>query len=73
MSGIAYTCFIELICALILNQSLAQLDLVILHTNDVHARFEETDTMGGECIEGSPCFGGVARRATFIKKVIIVK
>ncbi|XP_033503895.1 snake venom 5'-nucleotidase [Epinephelus lanceolatus] len=43
-------------------------DLVLLHTNDVHARVEETSKHSGKC-GGSGCFAGVARRATVIKGI----
>lgn len=45
-------------------------DLVLLHTNDVHARVEETDKFSGKCGGGGGgCFGGVARRATMINRI----
>nr|XP_020475124.1 5'-nucleotidase [Monopterus albus] len=44
-------------------------DLVLLHTNDVHARVEETSTHSGKCDGSGQCFAGVARRATMIKKI----
>lgn len=44
-------------------------DLVLLHTNDVHARVEETSEHSGKCGSGAACFAGVARRATKIKEV----
>ncbi|XP_076010988.1 snake venom 5'-nucleotidase-like [Genypterus blacodes] len=48
----------------------AALDLVLLHTNDVHARVEETNKRSGKCTADSgSCFAGVARRATMIKKI----
>lgn len=43
-------------------------DLVLLHTNDVHARVEETDLYSGKC-GGGACFGGVARRSTVIQRI----
>ncbi|XP_070569172.1 snake venom 5'-nucleotidase-like [Ptychodera flava] len=47
--------------------------LTILHTNDVHARFEETDVYSGACSEderaAGECYGGVARRATKIQEI----
>uniref|UniRef100_UPI003AADE4D8 5'-nucleotidase isoform X2 n=1 Tax=Centroberyx gerrardi TaxID=166262 RepID=UPI003AADE4D8 len=43
-------------------------DLVLLHTNDVHARVEETDKRSGKCTKGD-CFAGVARRAAKIKQI----
>lgn len=54
--------------------SLAQgFSLTLLHTNDNHARFEETDTYGFLCYpkdaQASKCFGGMARKATMIKKI----
>ncbi|XP_074471135.1 snake venom 5'-nucleotidase-like [Sebastes fasciatus] len=48
----------------------AAFDLVILHTNDVHARIEETSESSGTCrTNSSECFAGVARRATMIKRI----
>ncbi|XP_040921150.1 5'-nucleotidase [Toxotes jaculatrix] len=44
-------------------------DLVLLHTNDVHARVEETNKHSGKCTKGGECFAGVARRATMIKRI----
>ncbi|KAJ8023878.1 5'-nucleotidase [Holothuria leucospilota] len=48
-------------------------DLTIIHTNDVHARFEEFNKYGSTCsvkyAEKGACFGGVARRVTKIKEI----
>ncbi|XP_041661642.1 5'-nucleotidase [Cheilinus undulatus] len=50
--------------------SSAAWDLVLLHTNDVHARIEETSKHSGKCGASSgECFAGVARRATMVKKI----
>ncbi|XP_035385298.1 5'-nucleotidase [Electrophorus electricus] len=46
----------------------AQWELTLLHTNDVHARIEETNKDSGKCTKGG-CFAGVARRATKIKEI----
>ena len=47
--------------------------LTLLHTNDNHGRFEETDSYGFLCYprnaQAGKCFGGVARRATMLKKI----
>lgn len=47
--------------------------LTILHTNDIHSRFEETTAFGGQCFArdriAGKCYGGVARRATIIKQI----
>lgn len=44
-------------------------DLVLLHTNDVHARVEETDLYSGGCGGSGACFAGVARRSTMIQRI----
>ena len=45
-------------------------DLTVLHTNDIHGRFEETDKHGFVCnTKDDACFGGVARIATAVKDV----
>ncbi|XP_029281922.1 LOW QUALITY PROTEIN: 5'-nucleotidase-like [Cottoperca gobio] len=50
--------------------SSAAWDLVLLHTNDVHARVEETSKHSGKCgSSSSQCFAGVARRATMIRRI----
>lgn len=38
-------------------------ELIILHNNDMHGRFEETDEYTNQC-KGSKCFGGFARTST---------
>lgn len=52
----------------------ASFELTLLHTNDVHARFEEFNKHGTFCTpkEASQeglCFGGVARRATMLEQI----
>ncbi|XP_059212984.1 snake venom 5'-nucleotidase-like [Centropristis striata] len=51
--------------------SSAAWDLVLLHTNDVHARVEETSEHSGRCGSSgrSGCFAGVARRATMVRRI----
>lgn len=43
-------------------------ELTILHTNDVHARVEETNKDSGKCTKGD-CYAGVARRFTKIQEI----
>ncbi len=47
--------------------------LYIMHTNDVHAHFEQFNKYGGFCDEEhaaeGKCFGGVARRMTAVKQI----
>ncbi|XP_048701047.1 5'-nucleotidase isoform X2 [Caretta caretta] len=52
----------------------AAFQLTILHTNDVHARVEQTSRDSGKCQTrsgGGPpdCYGGVARRYTKIREI----
>uniref|UniRef100_A0A1B0GG38 apyrase n=1 Tax=Glossina morsitans morsitans TaxID=37546 RepID=A0A1B0GG38_GLOMM len=44
--------------------------LTIMHTNDFHARFEETNVKGNPCKSGEKCIGGLARVLHTIKKII---
>ncbi|XP_048841062.1 5'-nucleotidase [Brienomyrus brachyistius] len=46
----------------------AGLELTLLHTNDVHARIEETNKDSAKCTKGD-CYAGVARRFTKIKEI----
>ena len=50
-----------------------QLELTIMHTNDVHARYEEFDKGTVKCDRREDkqpvCYGGVARRATMVKQI----
>lgn len=43
----------------------APMELIILHNNDMHARFEQTDALSKECRQDdvllSKCYGGFAR------------
>uniref|UniRef100_A0A8C6TTK4 5'-nucleotidase n=1 Tax=Neogobius melanostomus TaxID=47308 RepID=A0A8C6TTK4_9GOBI len=50
-------------------------ELSLLHTNDVHARVEETSEVSGACSrsKGKHCFGGVARRATAVKRLRVAE
>jgi len=48
-----------------LHLAFAEYNLHLLHVNDIHARFEQTDKRSGRCsqedLEKQDCFGGVAR------------
>jgi 2',3'-cyclic-nucleotide 2'-phosphodiesterase (5'-nucleotidase family) len=47
--------------------------LVVLHNNDMHARFEQTNAQSGRCaqkhLSTNDCYGGFARVASFVKEV----
>lgn len=41
--------------------------LVVMHTNDMHSRFEETNAHSGPCVKGrGACYGGFARLKTAV-------
>lgn len=44
-------------------------ELTLLHTNDVHARVEQTSRDSGKCTHTSDCYAGVARRFTKIQEI----
>nr|XP_033498069.1 snake venom 5'-nucleotidase-like [Epinephelus lanceolatus] len=44
-------------------------EVTLLHTNDNHARIEETSEDSGKCLDGGPCFAGVARRFTKVSEI----
>lgn len=46
----------------------ANLDLLVLHNNDMHARFEQTSTSSITCWSGVPCVGGFARVAHVVRE-----
>lgn len=51
--------------------SAADFDLVLLHANDMHSRFDETDVYCNECREDdaalAKCYGGLARIAQVVR------
>lgn len=51
----------------------ALFNLTILHTNDIHSRFEQFNKFGGRCPEehaqSGKCFGGIARQVTKVKEI----
>uniref|UniRef100_A0A8C7DVT3 5'-nucleotidase n=1 Tax=Naja naja TaxID=35670 RepID=A0A8C7DVT3_NAJNA len=55
-------------CAALSVAAAGSFKLTILHTNDVHARLEQTSRDSGKC-SGEDCYGGVARRATKIRQI----
>lgn len=56
--------------ALVAGSASAEYSITILHTNDIHDRFEAVDASGNTCLpdadEAGACFGGTARLATAI-------
>ncbi|XP_062324812.1 5'-nucleotidase-like isoform X2 [Osmerus eperlanus] len=54
---------------LIFIESVLTFEITLLHTNDCHARIEETSRDSGKCDPKGPCFAGVARRYTKIEEI----
>ncbi|CAL8273124.1 unnamed protein product [Merluccius merluccius] len=66
--GLGHLRVLLLLCALTSHASSFQLTL--LHTNDHHARVEETGRESGRCRpDAGPCFAGVARRFTKVAEI----
>jgi len=55
----------------IMSNAQSTFDLVVLHLNDMHSRFEQTNRLSGVCspyeVEKEMCYGGYARVSTIIK------
>jgi hypothetical protein len=65
-------CFSIVFIVSILSFTSAEFSLTILHNNDMHARFEQTNQMSSKCSEkdagNNKCFGGFARVAYAVKE-----
>lgn len=63
--------FSVLVSMLAVNVATADFDMVLIHTNDMHSRFDETDMYCNECREDDSirglCYGGFARIAHAVK------
>ncbi|XP_070496371.1 apyrase-like [Chironomus tepperi] len=46
-----------------------EFEVTIIHINDFHARFEETNNQSLTCRQGQVCIGGYARMATVVKQL----
>nr|CAH7755734.1 unnamed protein product [Callosobruchus chinensis] len=65
------TSLVPLVVVLATASVSADLDLLLLHNNDMHARFEETEKNGGTCREDHrnvSCIGGMARVAHEVRR-----
>lgn len=47
--------------------------VTIIHLNDMHARFDETNMGSSTCKEGDACIGGYARVVSKVKELLVTK
>ncbi|KAL4132774.1 hypothetical protein QTP88_009874 [Uroleucon formosanum] len=53
----------------LLTTAAARYRLLVLHTNDMHSRFDQIDEMGTECVTSGPqCYGGFPRLKTAVDR-----
>lgn len=53
----------------LLSTAAARYRLLVLHTNDMHSRFDQVDAMGAECVAPGPqCYGGFPRLKTAVDR-----
>ncbi|CAI6346000.1 unnamed protein product [Macrosiphum euphorbiae] len=53
----------------LLSTATARYRLLVLHTNDMHSRFDQIDEMGSECVgSGRQCYGGFPRLKTAVDR-----
>lgn len=57
-----------IVCVLVGVCLTSAFDLTVLHTNDLHARYEETNKFSGSC-SGDDCYGGLVRLKTKIEEL----
>lgn len=55
------TSVVVVLASVVVALSAGELNLMLLHTNDMHARFVETDAHSGQCHAQGSCYGGFAR------------
>lgn len=70
MSELTCRCALwAIVCFFLLSGPVWTFELTLLHTNDNHARIEETSEDSGKCSARGPCFAGVARRFTKVSEI----
>lgn len=74
VSLVVFATLLELTIATPVVESDAEptLELIVLHNNDIHARFEQTDKYSATCSPdeamANKCYGGIARVSELVKK-----
>uniref|UniRef100_A0A0K2UE10 5'-nucleotidase n=1 Tax=Lepeophtheirus salmonis TaxID=72036 RepID=A0A0K2UE10_LEPSM len=61
LAKIAFLSFVGLLQNGSIKAEGENLELTVLHVNDIHVRFEEINTYGGVCKKNDDCYGGIAR------------
>ncbi|XP_040581486.1 apyrase isoform X2 [Lepeophtheirus salmonis] len=61
LTKIAFLSFVGLLQIGSIKAEGENLELTVLHVNDIHVRFEEINTYGGVCKKNDDCYGGIAR------------
>lgn len=61
--------FLLVIILLLVDLTYCQIDIVVLHTNDMHARFEEITRTGSTCRAGDTCMAGYSRVAHEVRRI----
>ncbi|XP_077485702.1 LOW QUALITY PROTEIN: protein 5NUC-like [Amblyomma americanum] len=67
-------CGVLVLIALLMPARAAQFTATVLHTNDVHGRFEQVTPAGTRCTEQAAqerrCVGGIARQKTLVDRAV---
>ena len=71
---VVYTCWVTIVAILTqIAHTEATFRLTLVHTGDIHARFQQIDRYAAECSDGEAlngeCYGGFARLATAISDI----
>ncbi|XP_041352276.1 5'-nucleotidase-like [Gigantopelta aegis] len=72
MTSCLSVCLLVALLVVVVPRCLCAFNLTILHTNDVHARYEQTNKYSSPCadkdVRRQACFGGYARLVTKVKE-----
>jgi 5'-nucleotidase len=66
-------CSIFLLACITIAKSQELFPVTIIHLNDMHARFDETNMASSTCKEGDACIGGYARVVSKVKELLLTK
>ncbi|XP_070496322.1 apyrase-like [Chironomus tepperi] len=69
ISGIVLVTLSIILAIVFTDSADVEIELSLIHINDFHARFEETNNQSLPCLEGQQCIGGYARMATVVRQL----